>query len=201
MARKVCEDSTKADWGVWAFREYRRLLDDQMMAACRIYTEVELADLPIRQGKEAQGWLTIAHQDAERAREHIGEHIRKREGLQAQSAIGTPERSQLAEGVDNESKEMRSSQQRDSACSRTPSGTKVDLLDSTSESDTSDPGGMPQFFRGSPALGACPPKLQHTLPRRQDGEKVRSEVPAQEAEECGCLYINIRIIFYTASLE
>ena len=46
MARKVCEDSTKADWGVWAFREYRRLLDDQMMAACRIYTEVELAGRP-----------------------------------------------------------------------------------------------------------------------------------------------------------
>ena len=127
--------------------------------------------------------MTIAHQDAERAREHIGEHIRKREGLQAQSAIGTPERSQLAEGVDTGSKETRSGQQRDSTCPRTPSGTKVDLVDSTSESDTSDPGGMPQFFRGSPALGACPPKLQHTLPRRQDGEEVRSEVAAQEAEE------------------
>jgi hypothetical protein len=83
MAREVCEGSTKADWGVWAYREYRRLLDDEMMAVCRIYTEVELADLPVREGKEAQGWLTSAHQDAERAREHIGEHIRKREGLRA----------------------------------------------------------------------------------------------------------------------
>ncbi len=231
MAREVCEDSTKSDWGIWAYREYRRLLDDEMMAVCRIYGEVELADLPVRQGKEAQGWLTSAHQDAERAREHIGEHSRKREGLcallypdvensspraqqrrargrafveargagmkprkqaklaaararlQAARAIGTPERSQLAEGVDTGSKETRSGQQRDSTCPRPPSGTKVDLVDSTSESDTSDPGGMQQLFRGSPALGACPPKLPHTLPRQQDGERVRSEVAAQEAEE------------------
>ncbi len=83
MAREVCEDSTQADWGVWAYREYRRLLDEEMTAACQIYAEVELADLPVREGKEAQGWLTSAHQDAERAREHIGEHIRKREGLRA----------------------------------------------------------------------------------------------------------------------
>jgi hypothetical protein len=83
MAREVCEDSTKADWGVWAYREYRRLLDEEMMAVCQIYAEIELADLPVREGKEAQGWLTRAHQDAERAREHIGEHIRKREGLRA----------------------------------------------------------------------------------------------------------------------
>ncbi len=49
-------------------------------AVCRTYAEVELADLPVREGKEARGWLTSAHQDAERAREHISEHIRRREG-------------------------------------------------------------------------------------------------------------------------
>ena len=67
MAREVCDDSTKADWGVWAYREYRRRLDEEMMAVCQIYAEVELADLPVREGKEAQGWLKSAHQDAERA--------------------------------------------------------------------------------------------------------------------------------------
>ncbi len=46
-------------------REYRRLLDEEMMAVCRIYAEVELADLPVREGKEARGWLTSAHMDAE----------------------------------------------------------------------------------------------------------------------------------------
>ena len=34
MAREVCDDSTKADWGIWTYREYRSLLDDEMMAVC-----------------------------------------------------------------------------------------------------------------------------------------------------------------------
>ncbi len=51
------------------------------MAVCQIYAEVELADLPVREGKEAKGWLTSAHEDAECAREHIGAHIRKKEEL------------------------------------------------------------------------------------------------------------------------
>ncbi len=40
-------------------------------------------------------------------------------------------------------------------------------MDSTSESDTSDPGGMPRPFRGPQVLGACPPKVPRMLPRRQ----------------------------------
>ncbi len=83
MAQEICDDSTKANWGTWSYREYRRLLDEETMAVCRTYAEVELADLPVRKDKEAKGWLTSAHQDAERAREHIGEHIRRREGLRA----------------------------------------------------------------------------------------------------------------------
>jgi hypothetical protein len=223
MAREVCDDSAKADWGIWTYREYRRLLDDEMMAVCRIYAEVKLADLPVREGKEAQGWLTSAHQDAERAQEHIGEHIRRREGLrallypdiedssprthqrrargrafleargagtkprkqaegaaararlQATRATRTPGRSQLAEEADTETEETRSGQQRDPTCPRTLSGAKADLVDSTSESDTSDPGGRPQLFRGPAGLDVCPPKPPHTLPRQQDEEKVRSE--------------------------
>jgi hypothetical protein len=231
MARELREDSTKADWGIWAYREYRRLLDDEMMAVCRIYAEVELADLPVRQGKEAQGWLTSVHQDAERAREHIGEHIGKREGLrallypdvedssprtqqrrargrafleakgagtkprkqaklaaararlQAARAIRTPERSQLAGEADTGTEETRSGQQRDPTCPCTPSGTRVDLVDSASESDTSDPGGMPQLCRGPAGLGACPQKLPCMLPRRPGNEKARREVAVQEAGE------------------
>ncbi len=185
--------------------------------------EVELADLPVSKGKEAKGWLTSAHQEAERAREHIGERIKgikvlrallypatessslrsqqrrarglalreakgagtkpqeqaeeaaARARLQAARATGTPERPQLAEGVDTGSEETRSGQLRDPTCPRTPSGAKVDLVDLTSESDTSDPGGMPQRFRGPAGQGACPPQLPHTLPRQQGGEKVRSE--------------------------
>ncbi len=51
MAGEMCDDSTKADWTSWTYREYRRQLDEDMMAVCQIYAEVELADLPVRDGK------------------------------------------------------------------------------------------------------------------------------------------------------
>jgi hypothetical protein len=54
-----------------------------MMAVCRIYAEVELADLPVREGKEAKGWLTSVHMEAECAQEHIGVPIKKQEELRA----------------------------------------------------------------------------------------------------------------------
>jgi hypothetical protein len=83
MAREICDESTKANWSAWPYREYRRLLDEEMMTVSRIYAEVELADLPVREGKEAKGWLTSAHQDAERAREHTGGCVKKKEELMA----------------------------------------------------------------------------------------------------------------------
>ncbi len=231
MAQEIGDDSTKTEWSIWSYEHYRRLLDEEMMEVCRVYAEVELADLPVSRGKEAKGWLMSAHQEAERAREHIGERIKgikvlqallypategsslrsqrrrartmalrkirgaeakpreqaeeaaARARLQAARATGTPGRSQLVGEADTETEETRSGQQRDPTCPRTPSGTKVDLVDSTSESDTSDPGGMPQLFRDSPALGACPPKLPHTLTRQPGNEKARREVAVQEAEE------------------
>jgi hypothetical protein len=76
MAREICDDSTKADWSAWAYHEYRRLLDIEMMAVCQIYAEVKLADLPVREGKEAREWLTSMHREVECARGHIGMRIR-----------------------------------------------------------------------------------------------------------------------------
>ncbi len=55
---------------------YRRLLDVEMMAVCQIYAEVKLADLPVREGKEAREWLTSTQREVECAREHIGMRIR-----------------------------------------------------------------------------------------------------------------------------
>ncbi len=205
MAQETCNDSTKVGWTPWTYREHRRLLDDEMMAVCRIYAEVELADLPVREGKEAQGWLMITHRNIERAREHIGMRIRgarewgappslpkrrysyrqkekrrairatfqaetaaTRARLQTARATGMPGRSQLAGKADTETEETRSGQPRDPNCPRTPSGARAYLVDSTSESDTSDPGGMPQRLRGPAGLVACPPNLPNTLPRQQD---------------------------------
>jgi hypothetical protein len=67
MAQEVCDDSTKASWTAWTFREYGRLLDEEMVAICQIYSEVELTSLPARKEKEAREWLTSAHRDAEHA--------------------------------------------------------------------------------------------------------------------------------------
>jgi hypothetical protein len=36
MAQEICDDSTKAKWSTWSYREYRRLLDEEMLAVCRI---------------------------------------------------------------------------------------------------------------------------------------------------------------------
>jgi hypothetical protein len=111
------------------------------------------------------------------------EEAAARARLQAARATGTPERSQLAEGVDTGPEETGSGQQRDSTCPRTPSRAEADLVDSTSESDTSDSGGMPQLFRGAAGLSACPPKLLCMLPRQPGHEKARREVAVKQAEE------------------
>ncbi len=61
MAQEIEDNSTKTGWNIWSYKHYRGLLDEEMMEACRIYAEVELADLPVSKGKEAKGWLTSVH--------------------------------------------------------------------------------------------------------------------------------------------
>jgi hypothetical protein len=207
MAQEIEDNSTKAGWNIWSYKHYRGLLDKEMMEACRIYAEVELADLPVSKGKEAKGWLTSAHQEAERAREHIGERIKRIKVLQAllypalegsslrchrrrtrgrvlreARGAGPQPRDQAEEAAARARlqaarklvygpEETGSGQRRDSTCPRTPGRAKVDLVDSTSESDTSDPGGMPQLFRGAAGLSACPSKLLRMLPHKPGNEE------------------------------
>jgi hypothetical protein len=192
MAQETCSDSTKT---AWTYHERRRLLDDEMMAVCRIYAEVELADLPAHEGERAQKWLTITHRNIERARGHIGMRIRAagewgappslpagrysyRQGdrrravratLQAEAAAtrawlqaartgGMPGKPQPAAKADTETEETRSGWPRGPTYPRAPSGTKKGLVESDSETDTSNPGGMPQLFREPHALGAVHPR-------------------------------------------
>jgi hypothetical protein len=300
MSREVCDDSTKAKWSIWSYRGYRRLLNEEMMAVCRIYAEVELADLPVGEGKEAKGWLTSTHMDAECARKHIGARIRKKEELrallypdmedssprsqrrrarcaafleskgasawsrkQAQGAADrarlqanrTPEaatefpgskpgevsftrprdrneetvtqgtfvggltraalrqvqrhaaiiawmrctmspasrvrlmqdtkrskKSQVAGEAATRATRLpegtRSGRQEKSACPRALDRAEVDLVDSTSESDTSDPGGRPQLFRRPMVLGTCSPKMPRVLPRQRAATRGSALRPA-----------------------
>jgi hypothetical protein len=77
MAREIRDNSTKADWTTWAYHEYRRLLDIETMAVCRIYAGVKLADLPVREGEEAREWLADMQREVEYARGHISTRIRE----------------------------------------------------------------------------------------------------------------------------
>jgi hypothetical protein len=74
MAQEACNDSTET---AWTYHEHRRLLDDEMMAVCRIYAEVEWADLSAHEGERAQKWLMITHKNIEHAREHVAMRIRE----------------------------------------------------------------------------------------------------------------------------
>jgi hypothetical protein len=65
MAQEVCNDPTET---AWTYHENRRLLDDEMMAVCRVYAEVEWADLPAHEGERAQKWLMSTHKNIKRAR-------------------------------------------------------------------------------------------------------------------------------------
>ncbi len=210
MTKEMDDYSVETEWGLWSYERYRRMLDAEMTEVCRIYAEIELTDLPGSKGEEAQEWLTDAHGNVKREHERINMHIRRLGGagepgaplqnpkkvytLEQQEqrveatarATGTPKGSQLAGKVDTGSGETGSSQRRGSTGPRTTSGTEVDLVDSTSESDTSDPGGMPQLFRGAAGLGACPSKLLRTLPHETGDEEAAwdaGELPAAESRE------------------
>ncbi len=75
--------------------------------------------------------------------------------------------SEAAERAARLSKGTRNGRQGNSACPRALDRAEVDLVDLTSESDTSDPGGLPQLFRGPAVLGACSPKKPRMLPGPQ----------------------------------
>jgi hypothetical protein len=197
IAREMCDDSTKTDWTSWTYREYRRQLDEDMMAVCQIYAEVELADLPVREGKRARGWLTSAHKDVEYAREQVGARIRSLEELgtllhpvkdnssggaqqekQAEDAAAqarlqasrtpeVPKRSQVAGEAGARTTGTRSGRLRNPAYLRAPNGAETGLADTTSESDISDPGGMPQLFRKSLAPDTRSRRAQRAASRRQ----------------------------------
>jgi hypothetical protein len=79
-------------------------------------------------------------------------------------------------------KGARSGRQENSAGPHELDRAEVGLGDSTSESDTSDPGGMPQLFRGPAVLGACSPKKPHVLPRQQATAQRSALKPAVAAK-------------------
>jgi hypothetical protein len=83
MAWEICDNSGKATWSVCSYPEYRRLLDEAPMGVCQPYMETKLMNLPVGEGKEARGWLTSAHEDAECAREYIVSFIGRLEELRA----------------------------------------------------------------------------------------------------------------------
>jgi hypothetical protein len=199
MAQEACNNSTET---AWTYHEHRRLLDDEMMAVCRIYAEVEWTDLLAHEGEKAQKWLMITHKNIERAREHVAVRIRDAgqwgappsfsEGrysyrqedrrrviratlraeaaatqvrLQAVGTDGVSGKPQPVTEADTETEETRGGQPRDPAYPCVTSRTKAGLAELEGETDTSDPGGMPQLFREPRALSAGLPEALRRLMR------------------------------------
>jgi hypothetical protein len=79
-------------------------------------------------------------------------------------------------------KGTRNGRRENSACLRALARAEVDLVDSTSESDTSDPGGRPQLFRDPTVLGACSPKKPRMRPGLQVITRRSALKPAVAAE-------------------
>ncbi len=72
MALEVWDDANKADWCVHTYRRYKWRLNQEDEWLKGVYTESEVVDLTPRTKREARTWLVGAHNDLERARDHIG---------------------------------------------------------------------------------------------------------------------------------
>jgi hypothetical protein len=76
-------------------------------------------------------------------------------------------KSQVAGEATARAAKTRSGRQEKPACPHALKGAKAGLVDTSSESDTSDAGGMPQLFRRPMAPSAYSPKVPRVVSRRQ----------------------------------
>jgi hypothetical protein len=77
MAREVCDSSTKAEWQPCSYREYRWLMEQEVRHLYPCFGGLGEEEAPTRIQRIAKAWLAGAHEDVERARDHIGLHLRE----------------------------------------------------------------------------------------------------------------------------
>jgi hypothetical protein len=77
MVQEICNSLTEAEWQPCAYSEYRRLMEQEIRHLYACFHGLEEEKAPARTQRRAKAWLAGAHEDVERARDHIGLHLRK----------------------------------------------------------------------------------------------------------------------------
>jgi hypothetical protein len=75
LAEEICNTATKARWQPCAYSIYRWRMEQEVGHLCACCGDEEEA--VVKAQRKAKTWLTKAHESVERAREHIGSHLRK----------------------------------------------------------------------------------------------------------------------------
>ncbi len=84
--------------------------------------------------------------------------------------------------VGTETEEVESGRPKGSAYPGAPGGTKASLRELNGESDTPNPGGMPQLFREPRALSAGLPEALRRLMRRWTATREAAQRPGEAVE-------------------
>jgi hypothetical protein len=81
LAEEVCDTTTKGDWQPCAYHNYWWQMDQEVGHLCALFGGPDEDEVRVKGQRQAKVWLAKAHESVERAREHIGSHLRKVSGL------------------------------------------------------------------------------------------------------------------------
>ncbi len=81
LTEEVCDTATKKEWQPCAYNIHRWQMEQEVGHLCAHFGGPDEDEVRVRAQRQARAWLTRAHEGVERAREHIGSHLRKVSGL------------------------------------------------------------------------------------------------------------------------
>jgi hypothetical protein len=77
LAEEICDTATKAGWQPCAFSIYRWRMEQEIRHLYACFGGPDEEEAVVKAQKKAKTWLTKAHKGVERARDHIGSHLRE----------------------------------------------------------------------------------------------------------------------------
>ncbi len=81
LAEEVWDTTTKEDWQPCAYHKYRWQMDQEVGHLYALFGGPDEDEARVKGQRQAKVWMAKAHESVERAREHIGLHLRKASGL------------------------------------------------------------------------------------------------------------------------
>ncbi len=81
LAEEICDTTAKGEWQPCAYHIYRWQMDQEVGHHCACFGGPDEDEVREKAKRQAKAWLIRAHKSVERAREHIGSHLRKVSGL------------------------------------------------------------------------------------------------------------------------